>query len=365
MVIPFADLKKDYNYTKSEIDSAVLNVLARGDYILGDEVKSFEKEFAFYCNMRYAAGVSNGLDALTLALKGYGIGAGDEVIVPAFTFIATWLAVSNVGAEMVPVDVDENTFNINHTLIEDKITDKTKAIIPVHLFGQPVDFAPIKKIADKYNLVIIEDAAQAHGAIYKSEKVGSLGNSACFSFYPVKNLGAFGDGGAVVSNDKNVIEKIESLRNYGSKEKYVHDYAGYNCRLDEVQAAILRIKLKHLDKLNTRRRYFAEYYLNNIDNREIILPQKISDIEHVWHLFVIRTTKRNELQKHLSKNNIGTLIHYPIPPYKQKAYKQLNINDSTFPVTTKISDEVLSIPLNPFMEEGEIKKIVTVLNNFK
>lgn len=365
-MIPFLDLKYEYEFLKKEIDETVLNVLSKGNYILGDEVKAFENEFANYCDSKYSVGVSNGLDALTLTLLAFGIGKGDEVIVPSFTFIATWLAVTNVGAKVVPVEINSNIFNIDASQIEKKITEKTKAIIPVHLFGQAVDYDSIKLIAEKYNLIVIEDAAQAHGATYKNKKIGSLGDAACFSFYPVKNLGAYGDGGAVVSNDKTLIDKIDALRNYGSKQKYIHDYIGYNCRLDEIQAAILRIKLKYLDDWNEKRRAIANSYLNELEDCEhIILPEVSSSNEHVWHQFVIKSNKRDDLQKYLYENGIQTMIHYPVPPFQQKAYADYEICGNDFQVASRIANEVLSLPIGMHLEEKQIKEIIDVLKKFQ
>jgi dTDP-4-amino-4,6-dideoxygalactose transaminase len=321
--IPFLSLKETYLELQSEIDEAVHNVLSKGIYILGDEVDSFEQEFANYCGTKYCVGVSNGLDALHLVLRAWDIGPGDEVIVPSNTYIATWLAVSYAGATPVPVEPDANTYNIDPLKIEAAITQRTKAIIPVHLYGQCANMDPINSVALKYNLKVLEDSAQAHGSMYKGKKAGSLGDASGFSFYPGKNLGAFGDAGAVTTNDETLAKRIKYLSNYGSEIKYYNAEKGFNNRLDELQAAVLRVKLKYLDKWNDKRKHLANIYFNELETKNgIILPHVPSDMEPVWHLFVIQSEKRDSLQKHLSEKHISTLIHYPVPPFCQVAYEE-------------------------------------------
>ncbi len=364
MRVKFADIKFTYEAIKEEIDNAVANVLSSGRYILGEQVEAFEKDFAKYCGAKYSVGVSNGLDALKLSLLAHGIGEGDEVIVPAHTFIATWLAVSAVGAKVIPVDINPETFNIEPDLIEKAITPKTKAIIPVHLYGQPAELNKIKSLAEKHNIKIIEDAAQAHGAEYEGKKNGSSENLVCFSFYPGKNLGAFGDGGAIVTNDENLYYKIKELSNYGSHEKYVHNSLGCNCRLDEIQAAILRVKLKYLDKWNAIRSEVAEKYIREIKNDLIKLPFAQSNVKHVWHLFVIRTDDREKLSEYLNENGIETLIHYPIAPFNQKAYAKMCLSDKDFPVASKTARSVLSLPIGPHMTKEQTEYVIQKINDF-
>ena len=371
--IPFYDIGNSYRELKLEIDSAVARVLNSGWYIVGKEVSSFEKDFAKYIGTKYCVGTSNGLDALFLVLKAWGIGAGDEVIVPSNTYIATWLAVSYAGAIPIPVEPDIRTFNIDPDLIKEKITKRTKAIIPVHLYGMPADMDPIMNLAERYNLKVLEDSAQAHGAVYGNKKCGSLGTASAFSFYPGKNLGAFGDGGAITTDDPVLAEKVRCLSNYGSKIKYYNEYQGYNCRLDEIQAAILRVKLTYLDEWNRKRHLVAkEYY--KIDNPKINLPyqelqrenlredkicfvQPYSGIKSIpcWHQYVIMREKRNDLQKYLNSLGIETMIHYPIPPHKQKAYMEMN--NLSFPIAEQIAEKCLSLPMNPFISQEQISKI--------
>lgn len=362
MNIPFLDLSASYLEIQQELDSAHNRVMKSGWYILGAEVKAFEEEFAAFCNAKHCISVGNGLDALRLILLAYGIGPGDEVIVPAHTYIATWLAVTQVGAKPVPVEPDEATYNINPLLIEAAITKNTKAIMPVHLYGQPADMDAVNAIAKRYNLKVIEDAAQAHGALYKNNPTGSLGDAAGFSFYPGKNLGAFGDGGAVVTNDSELAEKIQVLRNYGSRIKYHNDYIGENSRLDELQAAFLRVKLKKLNEWNNRRKKLAASYIELLNSNAIRLPFEPTWAESVWHLFVIRTTKRQDIQDKLAKLGIQTMIHYPIPPHLQPAYKLLQLEKGSFPLTEAIHNEVLSLPMGPFLTQQEVSFIAESLN---
>jgi|APSaa5957512535_1039671.scaffolds.fasta_scaffold06051_8 dTDP-4-amino-4,6-dideoxygalactose transaminase len=361
LMIPFTNVVNSYHKIQPEIDQAVHRVLESGSYILGNEVKIFEIEFAKYCGVKYCIGVNSGLDALSLVLRAWGIGSGDEVIVPAHTFIATWLAVSHTGATPVPVDIDEKTYNIDPSLIEKAITSKTKAIIPVHLYGQIADMRTINDIASNNGLKVLEDAAQSHGAELKGVKAGNFCNAAAFSFYPTKNLGAFGDGGAITTNDENLVNKLRSLRNYGSAKKYFHDDIGYNSRLDDIQAAVLRIKLKHLDKWNHKRRKVAKYYYENLNNLNIELPFWSGGNEHVFHLFVIQANERKELIKRLEKNGISTLIHYPLPPYKQPCYS--NLSKQSFPNTDILYHKIFSIPMHPYIRIREIEYICNIIND--
>jgi len=373
-MILFLDLKKINLRYQDELKEAFDRVLNSGLYILGEEVEKFEKEFAKYCGTKYALGVGSGLDALKLIIRGYKeLGVfreGDEIIVPANTYIASVLAVSEEGLKPVLVEPKIDTFLIDTNKIEEKITDNTKAIMAVHLYGQTCEMDKIWQIAEKYDLKIIEDSAQAHGAEYKwksengkwkKKKAGNLGNASGFSFYPGKNLGALGDGGAVTTNDNELYEVTKALRNYGSHKKYENLYKGYNSRLDETQAAFLRVKLKYLDEVIEKRKKVAKYYLENITNDRILLPKILTD--SVWHLFVIRTKERNKLQKYLNDNNIQTLIHYPIPPHKQKAYKEWN--NLSFSITEKIHNEVLSLPISEVMENMEIEKVIDKINKFE
>ena len=351
MLIPFLDLQAVYTELKDKMDMAYQRVMDSGWYVLGKEVNAFENEFAAFCDSTYCIGVGNGLEALHLILRGYSIGTGDEVIVPSNTYIATWLAVSYAGATPVPVEPDEKTYNIEPSLIEQSITDKTKAIIAVHLYGQTADMDPINAIAEKYNLKVIEDAAQAQGALYKEKPAGSLADAAGFSFYPGKNLGAFGDAGAVVTNDSFLAEKIKVLRNYGSEKKYYNAEKGFNSRLDELQAAFLREKLMVLADWNERRAKIANTYLNAFAGKsQLILPYVPDGAKPIWHQFIIRSNERDKLQEHLKKNDIDTLIHYPVPPHLSGAYSDLNFTKGRFPVAEQLSDTVLSLPIGPHLE---------------
>jgi dTDP-4-amino-4,6-dideoxygalactose transaminase len=364
MSIPFLNLKASYLELEYELDEACKRVMESGWYILGKECEAFEKEFADYCGTKYCIGVGSGLDALHLILRAYEIGEGDEVVVPANTYIATWLAISYAGAKPVPVEPDENTYNINPILIEKAVTKRTKAIIAVHLYGQPADMDPINHLAREYGLKVIEDAAQAHGAKYKGRKVGSLGDSAGFSFYPGKNLGAMGDGGAITTNDPVLAEKIKILRNYGSKIKYYNEVKGFNSRLDELQAALLRVKLSKLDKWNKRRSEVANKYIESLKNcHRIVLPYMPEWAEHAWHLFVIRSPKRDELQSYLFKNNIDTLVHYPIPPHLSEAYVDMGYKIGDFPITEQIAKSILSIPIGPHINDIDVLNIGAQIRN--
>lgn len=365
-MVPFLDLKSPYIELKDELDTAYKRVMESGWYILGKECEAFEKEFANYCGTKYCIGVGNGLDALHLILRAYDIGKGDEVIVPANTYIATWLAVSYAGAKPVPVEPNEKTYNINPTLIEKAITERTKAIIAVHLYGQPADMDPINELAKEYNLKVIEDAAQAHGAKYKGRRAGSLGNAAGFSFYPGKNLGAIGDGGAITTNDPILAEKAKVLRNYGSRIKYYNEIKGFNSRLDELQAALLRVKLARLDEWNKRRSSVANKYLEGLHNSNgIILPYVAEWAEPSWHLFAVCCAKRDDFKSYLSKNGVDTLIHYPIPPHLSEAYADTAYKVGDFPITEQIAKSVLSLPIGPHISDVEISEIRIKISNYK
>ena len=336
-------------------------VIDSGWYILGKELEAFEHEFANYCGTKFCIGVANGLDALILILRAYNFPAMSEIIVPANTYIASILSISANNLKPILVEPNINTYNIDPDLIESKITEKTKAIMIVHLYGRVVEMDKILLLAKKYNLKVIEDSAQAHGAIYKGKRTGNLGDASGFSFYPGKNLGCLGDGGAITTNDAELAESLKALRNYGSQVKYENLYKGVNSRLDEVQASVLRVKLKYLDKENKKRREIAKYYLENIHNNKIILPQ-ISDPEsHVWHLFTIRTKEREQLQKFLLDKGIQTIIHYPIPPHKQGAYKE--INNLSLPITEQIHKEILSLPISPVISMNDINRVIESLNS--
>jgi dTDP-4-amino-4,6-dideoxygalactose transaminase len=360
--IPFLDLKALYLEIKEDLDAAYFRVMKSGWYILGQEVESFEKEFARYCDVKHCVGVGNGLDALHLIIRAMDIGPGDEVIVPANTYIATWLAVTYAGATPIPVEPDLRTYNIDPNRIEKAITPRTRAILPVHLYGQSADMDPILEIAKRHNLKVIEDAAQAHGARYKGRRTGGLGDAAGFSFYPGKNLGAFGDGGAVTTNDDVLAERIRVLRNYGSRVKYHNEMKGFNSRLDELQAAFLRVKLKMLDEWNKQRQAIANLYCKDlIDVPSLTLPYVLEWAEPVWHLFVVRTSERDQLQKHLADCGIQTLIHYPVPPHKQEAYKKMKHLDLS--ITERIHHEVLSIPMGPTMQRDAVAVIIKVIKD--
>lgn len=360
--VPFVDLRAAYDDLAEELDEAVRGVMSSGHYILGTEVEAFEASFAEYCGTRFCIGVSSGLDALRLILEAYGIGEGDEVIVPSHTFIATWLAVSQTGAKPVPVEPDETTFNIDPDLIAAAITTATKAIVPVHLYGLPADMDPILEIARKHDLRVIEDAAQAHGARYKGARAGSLGHAAAFSFYPVKNLGAFGDAGAVTTDDWELAERVRLLRNYGSSKKYQHELRGFNCRLDSLQAAVLAVKLKYLDDWNARRRSIARVYCEYLDGTSLA-SQSVPDFaEPVWHLFVVRSAARGQLISSFDEHRIETLIHYPIPPHRQAAYADESRRLPPQLVAERLANEVLSLPIHPFQKHEQTRQVVAALS---
>ncbi len=359
--IPFLDLGAAYRELQIEIDAAVSRVLASGHYILGPEVEAFETEFAAYVEAKHGIGLANGLDALHLALRAMGVGAGDEVIVPSNTYIATWLAVSQCGATPVPVEPVEATYNLDPSRIEAAITARTKVILPVHLYGQPADLDPILAIARKHGLRVLEDAAQAQGARYKGRRIGAHGDAVAWSFYPGKNLGALGDAGAVTTDDPALADRIRVLRNYGSRVKYVNEVQGYNSRLDPIQAAVLRVKLRHLDAWNARRAAVAKAYLDGLRDTGLMLPHVPDFAEPAWHLFVIRHPQRDALQKRLGEAGIGTLIHYPIPPHKQSAYAAASFSADAFPVASRIADEVLSLPMGPHLSSPSAQSVVQTL----
>ncbi len=368
MNIPFGNVKMQVRNIQKEIDEAILEVEHSGHYILGPKVKEFESNFAKYCHAEHAVGVSSGTEALHLSLKAIGIKEGDEVILPANTYIATALAVSYVGAKPILADIDEKTYNIKCSEIEKSITKKTKAIIPVHLYGQPCDVEGISKIAKFHKLKLVWDACQAHGSSYKGRNVGSLDEIVCFSFYPSKNLGGNGDGGIITTNDESIAKKMISLRNYGRKsnEEYEHAEIGHNARLDELQAARLNVILPYLDSFNEQRRHNARLYsahlFGNVD--EVKPPAASQDVRHIYHLYVIRAKKRDELQRHLKAKGIGTKIHYPIPIYRQQAYRHLECKPKNFPVAEATAPEILSLPMFPGLREEEIRYVVDSIKEF-
>lgn len=362
MTVPFLDLAAAYKELQPQLDAAYQRVMASGVYILGDEVALFEQEFAAYCGAKYCVSVGNGLEALQLILLGYGIGAGDEVLVPSNTFIATWLAVSMVGAVPVPVEPDWHTYNLDPERIEAALTPRTRAILPVHLYGQVAELEPIAALAQRFGLRLIEDAAQAHGALYKGQRAGALGDAAGFSFYPGKNLGAWGDAGAVVTNDEVLYRTVRQLRNYGSITKYHHDVKGLNSRLDPLQAAFLRVKLTVLDEWNQRRQAVADFYCAALSSvPTVILPQLASASTSVWHLFVIRHPNREVLQQQLAQSGIGTLIHYPVPPHLSGAYASHGWKLGDFPIAETLSREVLSLPISPHLSATERDEVVKAI----
>jgi dTDP-4-amino-4,6-dideoxygalactose transaminase len=357
-IVPFLDLRASYLELKVEVDQAAARVLDSGWYLLGEELSAFEREFAAYTGTKHCIGVGNGLEALRLVLEARGIGPGDEVIVPSNTYIATWLAVSQVGAKLVPVEPDEQTYNIDPTRIAAAISSCTKAIIPVHLYGQPADMTPIMDIAAQHNLFVLEDAAQAQGAKYDGKPVGGFGHAAAWSFYPGKNLGAFGDAGAITTNDDELAERLRKLRNYGSSVRYVHEVQGGNSRMDELQAAVLRVKLRRLDDWNARRAAIAELYKRELNRLDLVLPEVLDNVHSAWHLFVIRTECRQALQAALSAMGVQTLIHYPTPPHLQGAYHALKWSEGQFPVSERIHREVLSLPIGPHLSGSQVQHVV-------
>jgi dTDP-4-amino-4,6-dideoxygalactose transaminase len=360
--VPFLDLGRLHQAIREPLDAAYRRVLDSGWFIMGPELEAFESEFAQYCEVKHCVGVGNGLEALHLLLRAYGVGPGDEVIVPSNTFIATWLAVTECGATPVPVDPCIDTHNIDPALISNAITSRTRAIIPVHLYGQPADMDPISALAAKHGLIVIEDAAQAHGARYKGRCAGSLGHAAATSFYPGKNLGGLGDGGAVLTNDDTIAGKVRHLRNYGSKIKYQHDLIGYNSRLDEMQAAFLRAKLVMLDEWNARRREIAAQYSKILAGAHIDVPRVPEYAESVWHLYVIRSKHRDKLKAYLEEQGVSTVIHYPVPPHLQVCYQEFK--GHTLPIAVMLAEEVLSLPMSPALKAEEVELVARTIVTF-
>jgi dTDP-4-amino-4,6-dideoxygalactose transaminase len=356
MNVPFLDLAAAYAELRDEIDEAVHRVLQRGWYILGDEVRAFEEEFASYSGARHCVGTSNGLDALHMVLRAWDFAPGDEVIVPSHTFIATWLAASYAGAVPVPVEVDPATYNIDPNLIEAAITPRTRAIVAVHLYGQPAEMDAIMAIAERHGLKVLEDAAQAHGASRRGRRAGSLGHAAAFSFYPAKNLGALGDGGAVTTDDPALARRVRLLCNYGSERKYEHEVKGFNCRLDELQAAVLRVKLRHLESWSERRREVAAIYLECLRGTDLVLPAVPDGCEPAWHLFVVRSRRRDAVRDALARAGVHTLVHYPLPPHRQAAYSEQA--DLSLPVADQLAAEVLSLPIGPHLGTERARHVV-------
>lgn len=366
-MISFLDLKAINQQYHQELKNACSRVIDSGWYVLGNELREFEQEFAYYCGSEFCVGVANGLDALILTLRAWKelgkLKVGDEIIVPSNTYIASILAISENGLTPVLVEPDRNTFNLTAKGIEQAISDKTKAILPVHLYGQISPMRDIMALSEKYQLLVLEDCAQAHGARIDGRKAGTWGDAGAFSFYPGKNLGALGDAGAVVTNNKELFEVLSALRNYGSHEKYKNEYKGVNSRLDEIQAAMLRVKLRFLDADIQARKLVAQQYLKNINNPLICLPELSHSDGHVWHLFVVRTKYREQLQNHLNKNNIQTLIHYPIPPHKQNAY--LELQNASYPTSEELHEEVLSLPISPVLNLIDVNKVIDAVNAFR
>lgn len=365
ITVPFLDLGAAYRELQVKIEPAVLASMRTGWYILGPEVAAFEDDFAAYCEASHCVSVANGLDALHLALRAMEVGPGDEVIVPSNTYIATWLAVSQCGATPVPVEPDVRTFNIDPSLTEAAITPRTKVILSVHLYGQPLNLDPILAVARKHGLKVLEDGAQAHGARYKGKRIGAHGDAVAWSFYPGKNLGALGDGGAVTTNDSDIADRIRVLRNYGSREKYVNEVQGVNSRLDPIQATVLRIKLKHLDEWNGRRAEIAARYQAALAGTKLLLPVVPEWAQPVWHLYVVRTPQRAALQSYLTASGIGSLIHYPIPPHLQQAYVSLGYRSGDFRIAETLANEVLSLPMGPHLTMEQQDKVITALLDFQ
>ena len=360
--IRFLDVGWTYQALAPKMDAASKRVLESGWFIHGDEVKAFEHEFGHYTGAAHCIGCGNGLEAIELALRAAEVGHGDDVLVPSNTFIATWLAVTRTGANIIPVEPVEGTYNMDPAKLDAALTPKTKAIIPVHLYGQPADMDPIMEFAEKHSLFVVTDAAQAHGAVYKGRMCGTLGHAAAFSFYPGKNLGAFGDGGAVTTMDANIAEKVRKLANYGSTEKYIHECKGFNSRLVELQAAFLRVELDKLDYWNWTRKEIAGIYLEGLKDTPLVLPVVSEGVQSVWHLFVVRCKDRDGLIEHLTENKIEAAIHYPIPPHKQGAYKEMA--NLSLPISEAIHREVLSLPIGPHMTGEEAKRVVEAVKKF-
>ena len=363
-MIPFLNMKAPYEELRAELDSAYRRVMESGWYVLGQEVEAFEQEFAAYCGVKYCVGLGNGLEALHLILRALGIGAGDEVIVPSNTYIATWLAVSYSGASLVPVEPLEKTCNLDPQRLEAAITPRTRAILAVHLYGQTADMQAINAIAARHGIKVIEDAAQAHGALQNGKRAGSLGDAAGWSFYPGKNLGALGDAGAITTNDAALAEQVRYLRNYGSKIKYQNEVKGFNSRLDELQAALLRVKLKVLDEWNLRRALVARAYCEELSGTGLILPFVPDGMQPAWHVFTVRSKQRDALKEYLQKHAIGSLIHYPIPPHLQPAYQELGYGAGSFPISEEIHTDILSLPIGPHLSPSEQKRVIEIVTDF-
>ena len=359
--VPFLDLRAAYLEQRAAIDAAIARVTDSGWYLLGREIEAFEAEWARYTGSAHALGVANGLDALHLALLALDVGPGDEVIVPSNTYIATGLAASRVGATLVPVEPDERTYNLDPARLEAAITRRTKAILPVHLYGQPADMDGILAVARRHGVRVLEDAAQCHGARVGGRRVGALGDVTAWSFYPGKNLGAFGDGGAVTTNDAAIADRIRVLRNYGSRVKYVNEVQGYNSRLDEIQAAVLRVKLGALDEWNARRARLAARYTEALASLPLVLPVVPDWADPVWHLYVVRTPERDAVQRSLKAAGVDTLIHYPIPPHRQQAYAALGWGEGMFPISEAIHREVLSLPMGPHLSDEQQERVIEAL----
>ena len=364
MKVPFSILERQYKMYQKEYEAKALEILRKGWYILGEETEKFEEEYAKYTGTKYALGIDNGLNALVLAFRALNIGQGDEVIVQGNTFIATVMGITINGATPIFVEPDEY-YNIDIEKIEEKITERTKAICVVHLYGQASRMDKVLELCKRYNLKLVEDCAQAHGAEFNGQKIGSFGDIGCFSFYPGKNLGCFGDGGAITTNDEEIYKKIKILRSYGSEKKYHHIEVGYNARLDELQAGLLRIKLNHLSELTNERKEIAEKYLKEIKNPLVHLPKVRENCSHVWHLFVVRVENRDKFQKYLEENGIGTVIHYPIPPHLSKAYECLDYKVGDYPITEKYASTVVSLPLYNGMTKEEINYVIDKINEYK
>lgn len=362
--VRFLDLRAAYEELAPELEAATARVMRSGWYVLGAEVERFEAEFARYVGARHCVGVGNGLDALRIALLAMGVGPGDEVIVPANTYIATWLAVTALGARPVPVEPDPETFNIDVRGIEERITPRTRVILPVHLYGRPSAVDDIRAVADRYGLQVLEDAAQAHGSALNGVRAGHLGDAAAWSFFPSKNLGALGDGGAVTTDDDAVADRVRLVRNYGSRVKYLNEVPGANSRLDEIQAAVLSVKLAHLDEWNARRRRLAELYLEGLRGTDLALPARSPGVDSAWHLFVVRSESRDALQAALAEHGVETLIHYPVPPYRQDAYAGSGADFGHLPISDRLHQEVLSLPMGPHLDEADVEYVIdTVLQH--
>lgn len=365
MTVPFLDVQAAYTELRGELCQAFVSCMESGSYILGQEVEAFEAEFAEFCGVDHCVGVGTGLDALHLLLRAAGVGEGDEVLVPAHTFIATWLAVSHTGARPVPVEPDPHTWNLDPAALRDAIGPKTRAVVAVHLYGQPANMEAITRVAREHGLLVFEDAAQAHGARHHGARAGGLSDGAAFSFYPGKNLGAFGDGGAVTTPDEALAERVRMLRNYGSTEKYVHECRGFNSRLDELQAALLRVRLTVLDSWNQRRQKIADFYRTNLGGcPDLELQHVPQHVEPVWHLFVVRSPRRDELKEHLAKQGIGTLVHYPTPPHRAEAYEDLVSSLPELPLTEELADSLLSLPIGPHLGLAGAERVVSAVHDF-